>query len=47
MSKNSTSALFFILRMLERYVEALNALHPPPLWWSCVAYPALRHMWSQ
>jgi hypothetical protein len=32
---------------LERYVEALNGLHPPPLWWSCVAYPALRHMWSR
>ena len=31
---------------LDDYVEALNALHPPPLWWSCVAYPALGHMWS-
>jgi len=31
---------------LDGYVEALNALHPPPLWWSCVAYPALGHMWS-
>jgi hypothetical protein len=30
---------------LDGYVEALNALHPPPLWWSCVAYPALGHMW--
>jgi hypothetical protein len=33
--------------LLDRYVEALNVLHPPPLWWSCVAYPALKHMWSQ
>jgi hypothetical protein len=31
---------------LDRYVEALNTLHPQPLWWSCVAYPALGHMWS-
>ena len=31
---------------LDRYVEAVNALQPPPLWWSCVAYPALAHMWS-
>jgi hypothetical protein len=31
---------------LDGYVEALNAVHPPPLWWSCVAYPALGHMWS-
>jgi hypothetical protein len=33
--------------LLDRYLEALNALRPPPLWWSCVAYPALRHMWRQ
>lgn len=31
---------------LDGYVEALNALHPAQLWWSCVAYPALGHMWS-
>jgi hypothetical protein len=31
---------------LDRYVEALNALQPAPLWWSCVAYPALGQMWS-
>ena len=31
---------------LDGYVEAFNALHPPPLWWSCVAHSALRHMWS-
>jgi hypothetical protein len=31
---------------LEGYVEALNALHPAPLWWSCVACPELGHMWS-
>ena len=31
---------------LERYVMALNAAAPAPLWWSCVAYPALRHLWT-
>jgi hypothetical protein len=31
---------------LDGYVEALNALHPAALWWSCVAYPALGPMWS-
>lgn len=31
---------------LDGYVDALNALQPAPLWWSCVAYPALGHMWS-
>jgi hypothetical protein len=34
-------------KLLGRYVEALNGVHPPPLWWSCVAYPALSHMWSR
>lgn len=31
---------------LDGYVEALNALQPAPLWWSCVAYSALGQMWS-
>jgi hypothetical protein len=31
---------------LEKYVKALNALQPAPIWWSCVAYPALNQMWS-
>lgn len=31
---------------LRRYVEALNDLHPEPLWWSCVAHPALHSFWS-
>ena len=31
---------------LERYVVELNALRPAPLWWSCVANPALGHMWN-
>jgi hypothetical protein len=31
---------------LERYVGAFNALAPSPLWWSCVAHPALRQMWT-
>jgi hypothetical protein len=33
-------------RQLDSYVEALNALQPPPLWWTCVAYPGLGHMWN-
>jgi hypothetical protein len=33
-------------QQLDGYVKALNALHPPPLWWTSVAYPALGHMWS-
>lgn len=32
---------------LDRYVQALNALHPPLFWWCCVAYPALGHMWRR
>jgi hypothetical protein len=32
---------------LDRYVKALNILQPPPLWWSCVAYPSLRNIWMQ
>jgi hypothetical protein len=31
---------------LNDYVEALDAQHPPALWWTCVAYPALAHMWG-
>jgi hypothetical protein len=31
---------------LDNYVKALNAMRPAPIWWNCVAYPALRHMWS-
>jgi hypothetical protein len=31
---------------LERYVMALNAAAPAPLWWSCVAYPPLQHLWT-
>jgi hypothetical protein len=31
---------------LDGYVQALNALSPAPLWWSCVAYPALGYMWA-
>jgi hypothetical protein len=30
---------------LDRYVQALNLLETAPLWWSCVAHPALRRMW--
>jgi len=31
----------------ECYVQALNALAPAPLWWSTVAHPSLRKMWTQ
>jgi hypothetical protein len=31
---------------LDVYVEALNALAPPPVWWFSVAYPALEPMWK-
>ncbi len=31
---------------LGNYVKALNALEPVPIWWSCVAYPALKQMWN-
>jgi hypothetical protein len=33
-------------RRLEDYVRALNVLRPAPLWWSSVANPALKHMWT-
>ena len=32
---------------LDRYVQALKALEMPPLWWSCVAHPSLKEMWSE
>jgi hypothetical protein len=31
---------------LERYARALNDLEIVPLWWSCVAYPSLQHLWD-
>ncbi len=31
---------------LEAYLQALNALKPAPVWWTCVAHPALRHLWA-
>jgi hypothetical protein len=31
---------------LNNYVQALNDLQPAPLWWSSVANPALKHMWT-
>lgn len=31
---------------LDAYVQALNELHPAPLWWSSVANPALEYMWT-
>lgn len=30
----------------EEYVAALNELDPEPSWWSCVAHPALHHLWK-
>jgi hypothetical protein len=32
---------------LEKYVRALNAMTAVPVWWWCVANPALRHMWAE
>jgi hypothetical protein len=32
---------------LDVYVEALNDLQPPLIWWSCVAFPKLGHMWKR
>lgn len=32
--------------LLNDYVQALNELHPAPLWWSSVANPALKRMWT-
>lgn len=31
---------------LEAYLQTLNALKPAPVWWTCVAHPALRHLWA-
>ncbi len=31
---------------LEQYVTALNGLEPLPVWWSCVAHPALSYFWT-
>ncbi len=31
---------------LALYAAALNALQPEPIWWSSVANPALKHMWT-
>lgn len=41
--------LHVVLRpaQLECYVQALNALETVPLWWSCIAHPSLRQMWTQ
>jgi hypothetical protein len=33
-------------QQLDRYVQALNALQPPTIWWTCVAYAALADMWN-
>ena len=30
---------------LTQYVAAFNGLAIPPIWWACVAYPALEHFW--
>lgn len=31
---------------LAEYRLAINQLHIPPLWWSSVAHPGLRHLWN-
>jgi hypothetical protein len=33
-------------KRFSEYVEALNALRPPAIWWNCVAHPSLSGMWS-
>ena len=33
-------------RQLQLYVQELNILNPPPLWWSSVANPALECIWQ-
>jgi hypothetical protein len=33
-------------QILERYLDALNALPPAPRWWSCVAHPGLEPLWK-
>jgi hypothetical protein len=30
---------------LQKYIDALNALAPTPVWWTSVAYPSLQSMW--
>ncbi len=32
---------------LDSYVQELNALEVAPLWWSCVANPALADLWTE
>jgi hypothetical protein len=34
-------------KQLQIYVQALNALPAPSLWWACVANPALAGMWME
>src|SRR5262249_13611146 len=31
--------------ILRQYVDRLNEINPAPLWWSCVAHPALGQLW--
>jgi hypothetical protein len=31
--------------LLDRYLRALNALAPSPIWWSHVAHPSLKDLW--
>jgi hypothetical protein len=32
---------------LANYVNAFNAMAAPQIWWSCVAHPALSHLWRE
>jgi hypothetical protein len=32
---------------LDAYIDELNTLTPPLLWWSSVAHPSLSHLWRQ
>lgn len=32
--------------LLDRYIQELNALDPAPVWWSSVAHPSYKQLWS-
>jgi hypothetical protein len=40
-------AVILVPEQLEVYVNELDALAPPLLWWSSVAHPSLSHLWKQ
>jgi hypothetical protein len=32
--------------LMDKYIHKLNALDPEPIWWSSVAHPILKQLWS-